>query len=192
MHPLVPQYLPGPANLFNTDSSGNVYSYQKPSPTPNWMWVCPGDFNRGGSTTDTSDTSDTSERPYWWVDGSSYLYPGPTAYQTGDNAVDPTVTLLPRKMLLWRNHKRDILLADYWFDFHSGMKVAHDFVTNAIDPPAWVDQESVRTINILFLDGHVKSASSAERGHQSYTSPDGYMGYTINYDNPWNYDPNAR
>ena len=135
-----------------------------PASQPKRIWICPGDLNRG---------SGANDRPYWWHCGSSYLYPGPTAYLSGKHPLQKHDTVA-RKPMLWRNHRRNILLADFWFDFHSGRKVKHEFEENSLTPPDWVSKLDVRSINIIFLDLHMTSVSARQREeYKLYTvSPD--------------------
>lgn len=143
-----------------------------PSPQQKRIWICPGDINRGGGVND---------RPYWWHCGSSYLYPGPTAYLSGAQPLQKKGTA-PRKLMLWRNHRRDILLADFWFDFHNGKRVNHEFADNSLTPPEWVSKLDVRSINVLFLDMHLASVSAHQREE--------YKHYTVSpeFDNPYRKD----
>ena len=135
-----------------------------PGDQPKWLWVCPGDINRGTRWQD---------RPYWWFCGSSYMYPGPTAYLSGTETWLKHDTY-PRQPLTWRNHKRDILLADHWFDFHGGCRVDHDFRT--IEPHPWVKQMKIRNVNILFLDLHIRAVTADQRQK--------HIDFTLYDDNP--------
>ena len=143
---------------------------------PKRIWICPGDIYRGASN--TSDGGWGEDTPYWWFRGSSYMYPGPHAYLSPStrrplDLLAKDESIKPRKPFQWRNHKRDILLADYWFDFHTGRRVAHQ---DAITPPAWVNQLDVKGIAVLFLDCHVKSVTPGERQK--------YVDFTVKTDNP--------
>ena len=91
---------------------------------------------------------------------------------------------------MWRNHKRDLLLADYWFDFHSGLKVPHTFDQSSINP-TWLPRQGVKTVMILFLDMHVKSATSAERLKFQQITMQSATAQPIAGDNPWGDPSNA-
>ena len=131
------------------------------------LWICPGDVYRG-----------ELEEPYWVNCGSSYLYPGPTAYLTGDYEMQKSPPTYSRKPFMWKNHKRDILLADCWFDFHSGRRVRHDYMSlGPANDDEWVLKLEVKSINIVFLDLHVSAVTAAER--QSYIE------FVREYDNPY-------
>ncbi|MHB9037219.1 MAG: hypothetical protein ACYC64_11180 [Armatimonadota bacterium] len=133
---------------------------------PNLIWYCSGDRPQG---------TDWVDAPYWFNFGSSYLYPGPTAYLPGNDMWNkPPVQPCPYKPLEWRNPKRDILLADYWFDFHSGRRVKHKAMS--LTPSTWVNVQDTKSMNILFLDIHLKACSAAEREE--------YIDYTVKWDNP--------
>ena len=128
---------------------------------PNVIWVCQGDVCRG-------NPNDENNRPCWWHWGSSYMYPGPTAYisPSPTDANDPftkSATAIPRKPQSWRCPRRDLLLADYWFDFHSGYKVV-----KMVGQPEifWHDRQGkadIRCINVVFLDLHAAAVTSVER-----------------------------
>lgn len=131
-----------------------------PFQPPKAIYVCQGDILRG-------DPSDGNNRPCWWQWGSSYLYPGPTAYiSSPTNPPDPLARgprALPRRPQTWLCPRRDMLLADFWFDFHSGYKV-----TKNVDKPElrWPGKEGrgdVRCINVLFLDLHAAAVTPLDR-----------------------------
>lgn len=131
---------------------------------PNKIWICTGDIWRG-------PFEDKNARPCWWWWGSSYMYPGVTAYISkavndpdGTNIASKDPTCLPLKPMTWRCTRRDLLLADYWFDFHRGYKV----------PPKDVDHVKVLArdvgvktdlacINVLFLDLHAAAVTPGQR-----------------------------
>lgn len=129
---------------------------------PNVIWVCAGDVCRG-------DPKDANNRPCWWHWGSSYMYPGPTAYvsPSTNDATDPfarDATTLPRKPMTWLMPRRDMLLSDYWFDFHNGHKVTKNVDHPSIKwPIADPNKTDVRCINILFLDMHAAAVTPDER-----------------------------
>ena len=128
-----------------------------PKAQPRKLWVCPGDINRGSLET---------QRPYWWYCGASYMYPGPTAYISGKEPMQkdkPSDPLYPRKPLQWRNHRCSILLADFYFDFHTGRKVPHEYGEGSLTPDPLVMKIEAKGINILFLDLHVNSVTVVER-----------------------------
>lgn len=157
--PLIPRYIPGSLNALRNRESAKSH--------PKALWVCPGDIYRGNLT---------SGQPFWHYCGSSYMYPGPGAYISGTSLMIYDSDSAPRKPLTWRNHRRDILLADYWFDFHSGQSVEHNFGTGSLVPPAWVSTGFSKIINVLFLDLHLGIATPAERYQ--------YQKYTLYVDNP--------
>ena len=135
--------------------SDDLTGYQQPNVT----WVCPGDICRGSAWND---------RPCWWHWGSSYMYPGPTAY-ISSSPIDPTdvfardAGVVPRKPMTWLCPRRDILLADYWFDFHSGYKVAKNVNAPEI---YWMNRkgkQDVKCINVLFLDMHAAAVTPVQR-----------------------------
>jgi len=165
--PLIPNYLPvGKPESGEFPGTTLRVSYQHP---PKRMWVCSGD-------TVTMNVSSDNEKPYWWNFGSSYMYPGPTAYLPGDSQDYRSSNPLPRayRPYDWRNHKRDILLADFWFDFHSGNRVPHE--GTSVTPTSWVNVRNTKSINILFLDLHVKACT--------YVKREEYRKCTVQYDNP--------
>ena len=131
------------------------------SEKPNKIWICSGDIWRGPLDND---------KPCWYNWGSSYLYPGTTAYiSRADN--DPTnqaitskhQSCVPLKPLTWRVKRRALLLADYWFDFHKGYKVPKDVA----DPKIfWRDvggKSDVACINVIFLDLHAAAVTPEQR-----------------------------
>ena len=127
---------------------------------PNVIWVCSGDFVRG-------NVQDDNNKPCWWHWGSSYMYPGPTAYVSAppddpEAAMSKDPACLPQKPRMWRSPKQDMLLSDYWFDFHSGYKVEKNVRQPEI---RWLNRPStdVKRINVLFLDGHAAAVTPAER-----------------------------
>lgn len=167
IEPLLHGYLPYSLDSVKSDLPPLSCDTNKYIPQPNWIWVCSGDIDRGDKDT-----------PFWKMFGSSYMYPGTTAYLSGEANANPnSIAEYPRKILMWKNHHRDMLLADYWFDFHSGNKVAHNF-TNSIFPTTLVSKSHSRGINVLFLDMHLSTVSMSERI--------GYQNYTIYDDNPNN------
>jgi len=147
-------------------------------PVPKWMWVCPGDVCRGKYPPGPDDR--WADYPCWFVFGSSYLYPGPTAYLSGTWAEQPTDTY-PRRVLQWKRHNRDMLLADNYPDLHSGVQVErsdwwlHPFPPVPLNKPTWVP---VKSINILFLDLHVEMTTHRERVEY-------YQDLVVNKDNPY-------
>lgn len=153
------------------------------STQPRKMWICPGDISRVSRSNEGSSEAN-NDRPCWWWWGSSYLYPGPTAYHSGigTDFFQRGRHVVAHKPLTWRNHKRDILLSDYWFDFHNiGSRVPKDVTRPEIIPPAsvWINRADVKTVNILFLDMHVSSVTGPQRER--------YIKYTVQTDNP-NYE----
>lgn len=167
VQPLIPNYV-GQASLGRPRTGPG-------SPQPSRLWICPGDVNR---------SIDRADRPCWWHWGASYLYPGPTAYQSGTSFLEKNrpgaePTVLPRKPLTWRNPRRDILLADFWFDFHIGRRVPKDVDKPEIvpNPRVWVSSDNVKTVNILFLDLHIASVTGPQRER--------YIDYTRYDDNPY-------
>jgi len=173
VEPLMPAYLPGsPAMIASYQKQrlpGGVYPSQ-----PKYIWVCSGDLFRG--------SNQPPDQPYWWNCGSSYMYPGPKAYihTDGDNMYD-RVNLTPLKPLTWLNHKRDVLLMDYWYDFHSGGKRVDHMLTGDVMPEMLAEVQNIKCINALFLDMHVKSLTAGERVQ--------FMGYVMNPPAPK--DPNT-
>ena len=170
--PLLPGYVPQALNPAMINDSG-PYPYLASGvgaeQRPNWIWRCPGDSNRG-----TSDT----ERPCWWVFGSSYRYPGTLVYFGDESGHDFTdrVGLFPRKPLLWKNHRRDILLADHYTDLHTGCRADREPGQCPVFPSdsPWI---KVKSVDILFLDLHVRAVTPKERNE--------YQDFTIYDDNPY-------
>jgi len=116
--PLIPNYLPmrslSPGEQPTLDESIRRVSFFKP---PKRIWICEGDTVKGNATNE-------SDKPYWWNFGSSYLYPGPSAYLEGvigKEFIKANPAPSPRRPMQWKTPKRDVLIADYWFDFHSGL-----------------------------------------------------------------------
>ncbi|MCE5199105.1 MAG: prepilin-type N-terminal cleavage/methylation domain-containing protein [Armatimonadota bacterium] len=166
IEPLIPNYIPG--SLASLKGELPTFGRRTLQVQPKHIWVCPGDINRGGGD---------AGRPYWWHSGSSYLYPGPSAYQNGTDPLDKS-DAKPRKPMTWCNHRRDILLADFWYDFHSGQKVSHKFNENPLLPaPTNVSILQTKSMNVLFLDLHLKACTAGERKE--------YMEFTKNTDNPY-------
>ena len=127
--------------------------YFLPGTQPARAWICPGDLNRG-----TADEF----RPFWYVMGSSYMYPGSTAYMSGEFLTD-VLNVVPRRPMTWRNPRRDILLSDYGFDFHSGRTGPHDLGEGGITAPSWVSTTRIKNMTVLFLDLHVEMVTSKQR-----------------------------
>lgn len=162
IEPLLPNYLPYTKASLQKELPPYTVSTRKIS-QPTRIWICSGDINRGNADT-----------PYWKRFGSSYMYPGTAAYMTGDGPYYPAKQ--PCKPLTWKNPRRDMLLADYWFDFHSGNKVQHDF-NDSIFPRAFlINKSQMRGINVMFLDMHLSTVSMAQRVE--------YQNYVIYDDNP--------
>lgn len=166
--PLLPKYIqvaPEPGELPGSPGH-STYSCDH---APKRVWICSGDLLRGSGEADI-------DKPYWYNFGSSYMYPGPTAYLPGNSYMDkPTVAPRPYRPGEWLNHRRDILLADYWFDFHGGSRVPKTTWTD-LTPKNWVNIRDTRSINILFLDLHISCCTAKERQE--------YMDYTVKMDNP--------
>jgi len=162
VEPLMPAYVPG--------SRAMIAGYLKKRPgggfppQPNCIWVCSGDIARG---------PDEPDQPYWWNCGSSYMYPGPKAYvhTDGPNQYD-RLNLTPLKPLTWLSPKRDVLLMDYWYDFHSGGRRVGHMIQGDVMPEMLADIQQVRCINALFLDMHAKALTAGERKQ--------YMDYVLN------------
>jgi len=172
IEPLVPKYIPVSQESLRGElpsPSGQVRTL--PNARPIRLWVCPGDLMRGQG-------KQYAERPMWWNCGSSYMYPGPTAYLSGLNTKQKTGTF-PRKISAWRNPKRNVLLCDYYVDYHGGPQYEHK--PNVPTPPNWLPKLGLKSVNILFLDMHVKPATSDQREH--------YIAYTRDEDNPWSGKP---
>jgi len=145
---------------------------------PNRTWICQGDRCYG--------TKDPNDRPVWWFFGSSYLYPGPTAYiapspDAPDSCITKDPRAVPRRPSAWRCPRRDLLLSDYWFDFHGGYRVPKDY--NSFQPQLlWGDLEerpknNTKCINVLFLDLHAGTVTPMER--------DTLINTVRFVDNPW-------
>lgn len=145
---------------------------------PKVIWVCSGDVCRG-------DPYEPNNRPCWWHWGASYMYPGTTAYvstSATDTGSTPNpflrdATTLPRKPMTWYMPRRDILLADYWFDFHSGYRVKKDVDHPDIFWKPTMGANDARCINILFLDMHAGAVTPAERNE--------YVNFVQFTDNPY-------
>ncbi|MCE5314885.1 MAG: prepilin-type N-terminal cleavage/methylation domain-containing protein [Armatimonadota bacterium] len=163
--PLLPNYLQAPPK------SGGVPRYmtgQSPYHPPKYIWVCQGDTVKGSIL-------EQVDAPFWYNFGSSYLYPGPSAYLPGKvGEFFKKLGERAHKPGDWRNQKRDILLADYWFDFHSGRRVPHQEMS--LTPASWVSVQNTRSLNVLFLDLHMKTCTADERKE--------YEEYTCMWDNP--------
>lgn len=150
---------------------------------PKGIWVCSGDIWRGPM----SLTTPAEDRPCWWHWGSSYMYPGTTAY-ISKSVTDPEATdfvsrhpsCVPLKPMTWRSIRRDFLLADYWFDFHKGRRVPK--VVNNIDFMArnLGIKSDVVCINVVFLDLHAAAVTPAQR--------DDLIDNVKRWDNPY-YNP---
>lgn len=157
VEPLLPHYLPTSRSVLNNEVKTAPGARILPPAQPRRLWVCPGDINRGG----------TGGEPYWWHCSSSYLYPGPTAYVYSGNPElnclkDTTEDLHPRKIFTWRSPKRDMLLADNWYDFHSSATVRRSYEAE-IDPSSFKSAIDTKCINVLFLDMHVQAVTPADR-----------------------------
>lgn len=133
---------------------------------PNKIWICSGDIWRG-----PQDSIDPNIRPCWWWWGASYLYPGTTAYistaandKTGDNFTSKHLSCVPLKPMTWRCTRRDLLLADYWFDFHKGYKVAKDVASPTVYTVPGV-RKDVACINVVFLDLHAAAVTPEQRDY---------------------------
>ncbi|MCL5104207.1 MAG: type II secretion system GspH family protein [Armatimonadetes bacterium] len=173
--PLVPDYIAASKSDLLNEIHTTSDDLDKARQQPKRLWVCPGDVYRGMSELDM---------PFWFFCGSSYLYPGPTAYMVSTiegKEDDPYVKedVVPRKPLMWRNHKQDILLADYWPDFHTGRRVQRDR-NDYFNPPTRVSPQEVRCMNVLFLDQHVQTVTPVERQK--------FIDNTGKWDNPF-YNP---
>lgn len=155
VEPLMRGYISGSPAQITTYMQQQLPGGAYP-PQPKSIWVCSGDVFRG--------SGQASDQPYWWNCGSSYMYPGPTAYvhTDGTNRYD-RIGLRPLKPYSWLNHKRDILLMDYWYDFHSGGKRVDHLLTGEATPAMLEDVKSIKCINALFLDMHVKALTADER-----------------------------
>ncbi len=172
IRPLVPSYIPQAGIPFAPDSATLPYDMPPSGAAPKWLWVCPGDM-RPGPPAGSSPTPDP-DFPCWVNFGSSYLYPGPTAYLSGDTYMDRT-NVYPRKPLLWKVHRRDILLADFYVDLHNGAKAERDPTWLTPYPQTVVE---VKSVNALFLDQHVAAITPAQRSVYLKT-------YVLVMDNPY-------
>lgn len=176
VRPLIPHYINQAGIGFTESGSASSYPYGGTGfgPAPKWAWVCQGDTYRGPNP--APEGQEEICYPCWFNYGSSYLYPGPTAYLSGTDLMQSKSTY-PRKPLLWKNHKRDLLLADYYIDLHSGSRAKRDpsWLTPFPQTHTWVE---VKSINVLFLDLHMKMVTTPERT--------AYQKYVINEDNPYN------
>jgi prepilin-type N-terminal cleavage/methylation domain-containing protein len=181
IEPLIPDYVPkqmkGEKNTRATVASPYTL---KPNAQPKWIWVCPGDTIRPASEASVAGFY----RPCWWMWGSSYKYPGPAAYIRSNSPVTVKVAntpgLYPVKPTTWKNHKRDMLLSDFWGDYHCGERATRkeSLVDNAsLEPPMSI---KVKTINVIFLDLHLKSVTPEEVKR--------IQRYTVEEDNPF-FDP---
>lgn len=128
---------------------------------PSKLWVCPGDMSRGPSYDD---------RPCWWHWGSSYMYPGTTAFirtsdsdTTGEDITSKHMSCVPLRPMTWRCVRRDLLLADYWFDFHRGYKVPKDVYHPQILWSKVGGKRDVACINVIFLDLHAAAVTPDQR-----------------------------
>jgi prepilin-type N-terminal cleavage/methylation domain-containing protein len=179
--PLCPQYTG--QSLSQLDPNPDVYPNGKipsriynasPTDRPKLLWICPGDFKFGPNL---------EQCPCWWVFGSSYMYPGPTAYLQSKDPTDKDSMskgdAYPRKLGLWKNPKRDMLLADFYEDYHSGTRAARYTTADprCLNPPLYIITNST---NVLFLDQHVKAVTPKQKQE--------YRDYTTTLDNPY-YSP---
>jgi|GEM_PF-949165 len=131
---------------------------------PNKVYICCGDIRRGPQDPQGND------RPCWWHWGSSYLYPGTTGYiststndPTGDDITSKHLSCRPLRLMTWRCARRDLLLADYWFDFHSGYKVPKDVRNPQILWSKVGGKRDVACINVVFLDLHAAAVTPEQR-----------------------------
>lgn len=171
--PLCPRYTGQSIKLLkpNPDGASRPYGIVF-GQQPKVLWICPSDIGFG---------PELKQKPCWWLFGSSYMYPGPTAYlRSSDPAAvkDPLakVDTYPCKITSWKNPKRNILLADFYGDYHSGTRAERysDADIKSLNPPLYIKTNS---INVLFLDLHVKAVTPAERQE--------YQDYTTTLDNPY-------
>ncbi len=169
--PLIPQYLPQSVDPFASSVLSTALPYPgiAPEERPKWLWVCPGDTNRGSAEL---------ERPCWWNFGSSFRYPGPKAYLSGERYMQRN-NLSPRKITLWKNPNRDILLADHFDDFHNGSRAERKMGEDSLFSPTWI---KIKCVNLLFLDLHVSAVTPGQRNE--------YQRYTLEDDNPY-FKPSA-
>ncbi|MDH7602383.1 MAG: prepilin-type N-terminal cleavage/methylation domain-containing protein [Armatimonadota bacterium] len=165
-NPLVPEYIPQSVEPYADALQSSVLPYPSiaPEERPKWLWVCPGDTNRGSAEL---------ERPCWWNFGSSFRYPGPRAYLSGERYMQRT-NLTPRKITLWKNPNRDILLADHFDDFHNGSRAERRAGEDSLFSPTWI---KIKCVNLLFLDLHVSAVTPGQRND--------YQRYTVEDDNPY-------
>lgn len=152
---------------------------------PNRVWICSGDIWRGPM----EPTTDPNDRPCWWHWGSSYMYPGTTAYirksmtdTAGTDIISRHPSCVPEKPMTWRCPRRDMLLADYWFDFHKGRKVLKNVANPRILARDIGLKSDVVCINVVFLDLHAAAVTPAQR--------DDLIENVIKWDNPnWSGPP---
>lgn len=175
--PLCPKYIgQGYASIVNPPDSTSPRIYKiLPSQPPKLLWVCPGDLEW------SSDRNDLRWKPCWWVFGSSYMYPGPTAYIQARDPADQNNVMAknntyPVKPVLWKTPRRNILLADFWCDYHSATRAdrTSEPDPNSINPPLFI---KLNTVNVLFLDTHMKAVTPEQRAEYQY--------YTRILDNPY-------
>ncbi|MCL5105094.1 MAG: hypothetical protein M1133_13400, partial [Armatimonadetes bacterium] len=171
--PLLPDYIAGSkGDLANEIHQPNQQDWDRARQQPKRIWICPGDVYRGAREQDM---------PFWFYCGSSYMYPGPTAYMVSQSNPDMYMTkvdVVPRKPLTWRNHSRDLLLADNWFDFHNGRRVNRnvgDYFN--VNPPMKVPPQEVKCMDVLFLDTHVQTVTPVQRTK--------IIENTVKWDNPY-------
>lgn len=177
VEPLLKNYIPKTIESVVTElpifSAEGDLDKRKLAPftTPKRLWICAGDMKIGVTTASASPTLNPENLPFWYFCGSSYMYPGAGAYLEGDwDNFDPN-NVKPRKPGMWRNQKRDMLLADYWMDFHAGKRVPHEFGKGSLTPPAVAELARMKNINILFLDMHMEAVTINERIQiQDYTA----------------------
>lgn len=171
VEPLLPNYLPytiqSIASELPIEGTPQLLRGSMFHP-PSRIWICPGDLVRG-------EKSLVHSSPFWYVCGSSYMYPGPTAYLSGKEVLDHGTK--PRKPMDWKNPRRDMLLADYWPDFHTGKFEPHEFGKGSVMPKHLAQQSQFRNFNVLFLDMHMGTATLDQRME--------YQRATITYDNPY-------
>jgi prepilin-type N-terminal cleavage/methylation domain-containing protein len=168
--PLVPKYIPGSIKPYRQGSNSPLpYPNVNPNQKPSWIWTCPGDIDRG--VADSSD-NDFRNRPAWWYYGSSFRYPGPTAYMEGTGLMDKNVRA--RRISQWRHPARDILLADHWDDYHNGCRAQRNAGDRGILQATWLPAKSV---DVLFLDQHLRLMTGEDRARYQY--------YVITTDNPY-------
>lgn len=174
VEPLLPGYIPVTVKsvireLPPLDATNTKYIRVSTKMPPSRMWVCPGDLLR-------SIPDDLYSSPYWWYCGSSYMYPGPSAYIKGKDEFDMD-DMEPRRLSLWKKPSRDMLLADYWSDFHTGKFEPHEFDKNSVMPKHLAKKSQFKNFNVLFLDMHLGTATFDQRMK--------YQDYTRMYDNPY-------